>query len=419
MGVAVVAAAVAGVLVWRGGDNPHPPPRVDARPAPTLQPLRVAEKPLWTEPGDVVWVEEQDGLMLFAHSGLELTLYDATTGTPRWTLGKMHDFGGFMYSPRLWGAPDERHLVGQEGVLVQYDQGDCHAGFCEPSPGHESGLVLVSATDGSIVWRTPALTFPEGPLRERPEPMLQVVDDRVAVVSVLTGLVGSVYDKGIQRNVAFDVRTGAKLWEGADGVWPMWIVGDTMLGVVSARFPSTWVNGEATGATIVATNLHTGEKQWERADSRLVMVAGDLALITDGAPRLTAVTADDGREVGSLDHTDRMADCRTDRTTLVACSSKSDGRAHDIVTFDVKRRKLGTATPGKQTVLTLDSVRGGRLWVTGRQARDPGEDRAYTIDSAGNEIDRKLDLPGDILLLTEDKAVLRNEDATGVYEILD
>jgi outer membrane protein assembly factor BamB len=416
LGIAVVAAVVVTVLVWPSGEDPAPP-RATA-PAPTLKPLRLAENPLWTGPHDISWAEERDGLMLIQHGNGGLSLHDATTGTSRWTFEKLHDLGGVRYSRTFDGGPDERHLIGEEGVLVQYDEVECRGNFCEPGPGDESGLALVSAADGRVVWRTPVVVFPDGPYESRPNPTLRVADDRVAVVSVMTGLVGPEYDKGTRLTVAIDVRTGAKLWERADGVWPMWIAGDTLLGIASPKPQYIGHTGDPAGVAVVATDLTTGEKRWERAESRLASVAGDVALIADGSTRLTAVTAGDGRQVGVVDHADRIVDCQSDRTALIACSTKVTSLNHDIVTFDAGRRKTGTATPGEKTVLSLKSVRAGRIFVNGADPRDATRERTYTMDSAGNEIDRRLDLPGDILLLTENRAVLATEDATAVYEIL-
>lgn len=416
LGVALVAAAVVTVLVWPSGEDPAPP-RAAAQ-APLLEPLRVAERPLWTGPTDVMWAEMRDGLALFQHGDLALSLYDATTGATRWTMEKLHDLGGVAYVATLHSGPDERHLVGQAGVLVQYEGVQCRGDFCEPGPGDESGLALLSATDGRVVWRTPVLTYPDVPYESRPNPTLRVADDRVAVFSVMTGLVGPKYDKGTQLTVAIDVRTGAKLWERADGVWPMWIAGDTLLGVAAPWPPHSGLGGDPTDYTIVASDLTTGEERWEREDSRLVTVAGEVGLVEDTSKNLTAVAAEDGRELATFEHADRMAACQTDRT-LIACLTKFDGRDHDIVTFDTEKRKTGTVTPGAKTVLTLESVRAGRLFVTGRHASDPAKDRTYTLDSAGNEIDRRLDLPGDILLLTEDRVVLTTEEGTAVYKILD
>ena len=415
--VVVIAAAVVTVLVRQGDDAP--PASRDASPAPTLKPLRLGEKPLWRGPDDVLWGEARDGLMLFQHGDVSLSLYDATTGTPRWSMDKMHDLGGVVYRPTFDGGPDEQHLVG-DGVLVQYGViTGCTRGFCDF--GDENGHALLSTTDGHVLWRTPVLSsYPEVPEESRPNPTLRVADDRVAVASVLTGLVAEGYDKGTQLNVAIDVRTGTRLWERADGVWPMWIAGDTLLGVRSPAPPSTRPSGDTTGATIVGTDLMTGEQRWERPGARLVTVAGEFALVADGTAHLTVINAGDGKEIGAF--RESVESCRSDRTALIACYSKTDGYDGDIVTFDAGRGKTGTATPGRATVLSLDAVRDGRIYVTGRQPRDPAARREYTLDGAGHEIDRELDLPGDLFLIAEGRAALstddHGDDTTAVYEVL-
>lgn len=425
--VVAVAAVVTAVLAWPDEETTPPRDTATQRPAPTLKPLQLADNPLWTAPEDVMWAEERDGLMLFGHGDLNLSLYDAN-GAPRWTMEKMHDLGGVASSATFNGGPDERHLTGH-GVLVQYNYtADCQypdnpprsRGVCHSGPDDESGLTLVSTMDGRVVWRTPVLaSYPDVPLESRPEITLRVADDRVAIVSVLNGLVHSGYDKGTQLTVAIDTRTGAKLWERADGVWPMWIVGDTVLGVRSARLPAAGIGDDPAGMTVVATDLATGEQRWERAGSRLVTVAGDVAMVDDGSSHFTAVTAVDGKTVGTLENADRMEDCDTDGTALIVCLLPDDGRDKKLTTFDVAGRRSGTPAAA---VSSLDGVRAERIFVTGRRAGDPTAFRPYTLDSVGNEIDRELDLPGEIVLLTNDRAILSNDEhgdvTTEVYEVL-
>jgi outer membrane protein assembly factor BamB len=387
---AAVAAIVAAVVLWPEGET-APAASAPRAPEPLLPPLEFGAEPLWRGPTDVQDVEADDDAVLFQHSDMSLTLADAATGTTRWTLEKMHDLGGVGLIQTRNGGPGERHLVAG-GVLAEYYYtADCQypdkppgsRGVCHGGPDDEAGLALLSAQDGSVVWRTPVVTsYPAAgtPVESRPEQILRAANDDVAVVTVTNGMVDSYYASGTQRTVAVDVRTGKVRWDGAKGVWPMWIAGDTLLGVVSPALPDDGIAG-----TVVAIDLATGEKRWERQAAALVTVAGDVALVRGGG-ELAVVETGTGAEVGTFD--DVKSACRSDHRTVIACAAPLDSSAlhNHLTTFEVGSRKFRTSERDVRELVAVWD--GGRIVVLHLTS---DSERTYSVDVNGTVVDEELD----------------------------
>lgn len=405
-GIAAVAVVATAVVLWPA-DEPDKP--VARPPAPLLKPLKLADQPAWHGPGGIMDIEDNGDALLFTHGDGQLTLIDGKSGANRWTLEKLHDLGDARGVIQTFQAgPGERHLV-DDGVLVEYEYtADCtypenpprSRGVCNSGPDDETGVALLSPADGHVVWRTPVIApFPDVPYAQRPQQILRAADDRVAVVTVTTRLIDPQYDAGTARTVAIDVPTGRILWDKPDGTWPMYIVGDTLLGMKSGEQPG--IGPDDPTATVVATNLLTGEKRWERQESGLMTAAGDMVLVRgNGFPILSVLTGKEVTRFGAV------SGCATDRHTLIACTTPDDG----VVVYDVHS--------GKTTELDAPPVEavwdGGRI-VVGDHAR------TWSIDRNGTVIDKDLDLPGETTWHTGHHVLLEpkshGDDAIEVYAI--
>lgn len=442
--VVVVAAAVLTVLISTGGGSDDPATAAPSKPPPTLEPLRLGDKPLWTSEetvyADVSHVEVRDEVLLFHHGDSNLTLVDAATGKPRWTIDKLQELAGgdgAQWLRTFGGGQGVHRLVGRgddAAVLVEYHYwADCThppghpggRGVCHGSPSDETGLALVSGQDGSVVWKTP--TIPSYPAEvdydTRPEQVLRVVDDRVALVSITAGAPTSPgYDLGPQRTIAIDMRTGATLWEQSDGGWPSLIVGDTVLSQVSKGLPGSGLSDELPEGTVVASDLATGQRQWDLsgrfARSRLVLTAGDVALVTGvterapAEPSVVVLAAGTGRELAGFDDGEHLRSCESDGRSLIACAVRETQTTGDyeIATFQVDDRTIRPTATGRAAVAAVHAVWAERIEVSSRTP-DGQESRSYTLDSAGNTIDENL--PGDFVGISGNRAVFLAGAGTG------
>ena len=376
VGAAVaVAAVVTGVLLWPGDEPVAQPP-----PAPLLKPLRLADHAAWHGPADVTALEDDGQVVLFKHDE-GMTLVDGRTGAQRWTVTGRDDLGeGRDLSLRTaYSGPAERHLV-RDGVLVEYEHG----------PGGETGVALLSRDDGHVVWRTPVITsFPGEPAAGHQEQILRVADDRVAVVTVTTAAVREDYAAGTARTVAIDVPTGKVLWDRADGTWPMYILGDAVLGVKSGGYPTT--EGRDPVGTVVATDLRTGEQRWVRADSGIMAGAGEVVVLRGGGEN-PVLSAADGREVTRFEN---VISCESDLRTVFACSVGTRDFSSKIVTFDVAHGKPGAVLQDRGL---LEAVwDGGRIVLSGGTGQ-----RDHSVDVNGTLVDE--DLNPHLTTVTGDRA---------------
>lgn len=250
---------------------------------------------------------------------------------------------------------------------------------------NEFGLVLLSAEDGRELWHT---STGEG-LR------LQAADDRIALVTVTEGASHSeVAELDELKIIAYDVRTGDKAWE-RTGAWPTAIVGDTVLGV-RALEDDAWESGLNSTAVAVAFDAKTGEPRWDLEDryqaSEVVLAVGDVvvvhALQSKKPPAmLMALSAESGEHVADFgDAPD--AYCETDGETIVACTP--NGRSISVIQVDSKK-VTQLSVDG-----SLDTVGRDRLYVDGLDH--------HSVDLAGVTVDQSM--PGKPVLVTDDYLVV-------------
>lgn len=123
-----------------------------------------------------------------------------------------------------------------------------------------------------------------------------------------------------------DDETGVALLSPADGhvVWRTPVIA-SFPDVPYARRPQQILRAaDDRVATVVATNLRTGEKRWERRESGLMTAAGDVILVRgNGFPMLSVST---GKEVARFG---AVSGCATDKHKLIACTTPDDGMVID------------------------------------------------------------------------------------------
>jgi hypothetical protein len=428
--LAVAVAVVLAVIIVSGGDSvetaspdPAPPSTVEPE-SPLLEPLSLGEEPLWTKEDS--WVvrntggtQVRDGVMLTATPD-DFALVDIATGEARWhlELGDLPGGDGAVFDGLGSSRP---FLVGhgdELGVLVTYRYGHCES--------WEEGLALLSGKDGTVVWRTPTAPVEDCQLNHWLQE-LWAADDRVALVRVVPS--AGQTNVANARMVAVDVRTGAKLWE-RPGVWPHTIAGDVALGVTSSSEPhlstpsvGTMVSGSEWGivdeGSVVAFDLATGEPRWELSErypaSRLVHVAGEAALV--------AVPVDpNGHQVRG-----EVVDVRTGRriadfgdlTDDDTCAS--DNQA--LIACSVDPRFNGTVVTFQaddRSVRTAPRELSG-VWALAVQSgritvKDIGDGSYFTVDRAANPIDENA--PGQLVAMAGDKAIFGSgESGRHVIEV--
>jgi outer membrane protein assembly factor BamB len=407
--VAVVVLVVVGIVMVSTDDQERPAaPRSTQRsttrstpPAPpSLEPLPVAAKPLWTSrgPGEAVTAEVRDGVAIY--DGQDLRLVDAASGAVRWSVVGDEDLLGGD-GAQLLGLYVRPRLVGHGAglaVLADYYWTNCPEESCFGNQWKdEAGLVLLSAADGRVRWRVP--TFEPG----EESFWLEYVDDRTALVSVAAGEHAAAADV---RAMAIDVRTGKVRWE-RTGFWPRGVVGDTVLGDENDGHPDSRELDDMPDDTVedpvavpdggvAGFDLATGAPRWERDDSELMLTGGDVALVRDARGRdveAMIVEGATGREVTKFVGTAEF--CAADEAML-ACQVDLDG-LDEVATFRFDDRKVEVSASGL-TAFGVDAVWRDRIFVHNARTR-------YTITRAGNRVDRRL--PGELVAITDDYALFR------------
>lgn len=427
--VAVVVAVVLGVVfVWSGGSDDPPPAARQERPKPVLKPLRLDDRPLWTSRGVVPLsasgVDVLGGTMLVHQIGNEsITAVDRGTFGARWTVTRGAEVTG---DGGVWLGSSQ---VRGDNLLMKWEYTqDCsdgpNRGVCHESGKDRSGLVLRSAMYGTQKWAATIIpSFPEPvDLDTRPQLVLGAMSDTVALVSIGVGL-----RSATERNtppastIAVDLRTGETLWENKDGMWPLAIAGDTVLGEVRTPGSAKW--------TVVGADLATGERRWGHGGGldqvHTVRTAGDVALLagrTDGEPerdRAVFVDARTGRVRGEVARSANVAvgSCDGDGETVLACVTH-DRKTYDtkVTIFRVDRHTATTVDTDYGSTLKIDAAWSGRLQLAGTP-RGGGDPREFTMDSAGNVIDPNLDLPGTVVDVSDGRATIVTEDDVEVYRV--
>jgi hypothetical protein len=331
----------------------------------TLPRLDVATEATWTS-HEVFDAQLLDGTALVVgHKTFQVI--DTVSGEVRW---EDTDLGGGATWDSFIGTP---HLVG-EGVVSAYYLPD----------EAEYGLALFSAEDGRVVWRT---ATGEGA-------RLRAADDRVVLVSVTED--GPPVEPADLRMIAFDTRTGDKLWE-RTGTWPTAIAGDTVLGVnaLAEDDSALSVNVDAVAA---AFDVATGKPRWDLGSryrgSEVVLAAGDVALVhatksTKTEAKLVLVSTETGKQVAEFGNSE-AALCETDGDTTIGCFF--DGNSVSVFALDdqtVTRVTVGDVFEG---------IGQNRIFLRGLG------DSHYTVDLSGRTIDEQL--PGEPVTVTDDCLVV-------------
>jgi outer membrane protein assembly factor BamB len=435
--VLIVAALVAVAVIAGGSENEGDraaeepeealPSGWEIVEAPSgLEPLSLSVDPLWgTDAGGPLEVvsaavfRDDVAVLLGGDDGNrtdQLAVVDAATATPRWSIGGLDELTGgdgavwwlasdSPFSPNVVNQPDGW------AVLVPYYYSPC-PGWChytQVDQTAEYGVAALSAADGHVLWKTtvvPAAPMTDPP-PETPTIRAMVTSEDLALVVVEPGDVEyaphtQTYVDAL-RAIAIDPTSGSILWE-VTGVWPKAVVGDSVLAHTGAD-PMRSRLGEddqREGPALVALDASTGRTRWDLSErfrySDLVLTAGEVALVevpADGADdsigdvplqgvETLAIDLETGREVTSLGT--EIGPCRTDQTSLVACSLRGpDGPGDDrVATFQLDDRDVGVSE-ARFDGLSIDDVWDGRVFVT---AFDPPQpERPEFPDTGGMDRD--------------------------------
>lgn len=359
-GAVIVLAGVVLMYVFTSGpDQPDaaPPP---PKPAPTLKPLEYGSDAIWSTADGENPVDVRDGVAVY--DGIDkLVVADAKTGLARWKVLDLKPFPG--ETDVRWSRPSGdvgSRLVDHDGglaVLTEY--------FATDADG-EYGLALLSATDGTVLWRSPLRTSDQG-LRFA----LTAVDDRIAVVTYQSG-----------GTAAISIKSGKKLWTGT-GRYGVGIAGDVV--VTQDRKPGQDEEGQG---KVSALDLSTGAVVWDLDDryeaAEVVSAGGDVVVVRARIESKTVgkvLAAGDGHELAGLAD---VRSCAVD-SAVVACAGGGPVEIVDVGT--------GAVTHGSGPVSDVDLVRDGRIHVS-------SSDRAWTVDTEGNVIDKSL--PGRVTAMTDE-----------------
>jgi hypothetical protein len=394
--VAVVVLVVVGIVVVSTNAEPEPPaaaPRsTTARSTPptppSLKPIPVNAKPLWTSRGEARTADVREGLAIYG--GRSLVLADAASGAVRWSVTRDEDLPGadgaqwmsWFASPQLVGHGDG------VAVLVDYYWNSCaeEGGCTRGQAKDEVGLALLSSASGKVLWRVPTAEPGQASF------WLEYVDDRTALVSVAPG--HSVAAEDV-RAMAIDLPTGKIRWE-RTGFWPRAVVGDMVLGEKNDVHPDEREPDAVPDGSVAGFDLATGAPRWERGDSQLVVTGGDVTLVRAARGREVEgviVEATTGREVTKFGGT--AESCAGD-DIMLACQLDLDG-LDEVATFRLDDRKVDVSA-AELTSFEVDAVWRDRIFVNGDHER-------YTITRAGNKVDRHL--PGDLVAIADGYALFR------------
>ena len=368
--------AVLAALAVTGCSTPEaqpPAPTTTTTPAKsTLPRLDVAAEATWTG-HEVFDAQLRDGTALvIGHRAFQVI--DTETGDVRWEVDSATDLGDGATWDSSIGTP---HLVGEGRNLAVVSS------YYRPSKV-EYGLALFSAEDGRVLWRT---TTDEGA-------KLRVADDRIVLVTVTEG--GTVVEPSDLRMIAFDTRTGDKLWE-RTGTWPTAIAGDTVLGVnVLGEDDSTLsVNLDAVAAAFDAA---TGKPRWDLGSryrgSEVVFAVGDTVLVhattsTKEEAELVLVSTKTGKHVADIGASE-SALCVTDRDTTIGCFLNGNS----VAVYGLDDQEVTHVTVED----VLEAVGQNRIFLGGVG------DSHYSVDLTGKKLDEQL--PGEPVTITDDHLVV-------------
>jgi hypothetical protein len=225
-------------------------------------------------------------------------------------------------------------------------------------------------------------------------------------------------------------------------MWPSAVAGETIMGAVPVPDSPQW--------TVVGADLHTGRRTWTRPggfdEATVEQVAGDVALLrgttgaASGPDHLAFVDVTTGRTITELDHPEKFVEfdvstetdqvepvlsCGDDDDTLIACAGRDDPSTADevaadddlVAVFRVDERTVTTELVDYGNIRVIDGWH-GRAELAGSPPGDPYPEKSFTMDSAGNVIDKDLRLPGRLEELTADRATFITGTVVEVYEVV-
>ncbi|HEX6357504.1 PQQ-binding-like beta-propeller repeat protein [Actinophytocola sp.] len=349
---------------------PPVPTTISAKPK--LPKLDVAAEAAWTSDGTSE-ARLRDGTAL-AVGQKTFQVIDLASGAVRWKTDENTGLGGGRWDTRV-GTP---FLVGEGANLAVL------SAYYRFGQDNEYGLVLLSAMDGRVLWQK---TTGE-------HLFLHAADERIALVT--TTEVATLTKPADLRMIAFETRTGNQLWE-RTGAWPAAIAGNTVLGVngLEQDLP---LDALGPGPSVFAFDVATGDPRWDIADryegSEVLLTAGEVVLVrgtesTEDKAELVLLSAGTGKRV--VDIGEVTANCETDGEATIVCGSEDD----TLSVFRLADQSV-TSVPNDDVV---EAVWRDRIFVNAIG------DRHYTVDLAGNEIDRIPGAPvavsGDYLVVHE------------------
>jgi outer membrane protein assembly factor BamB len=411
-----MGAAVAVVLAGcTGQPDPVPPPD---DPAPGnivepsgLEPVTVAEEPLWrwdngdapvmiTEVsfhGDVALVNGSEQV----EEGWGLSIVDADSGAPLWSMRATEPLeggDGASAMPLSGVAVSERHRI----LAVPYYSSRCVAEPCPP-PGQQSperGVAGLDLDTGEVQWFNPVIaSVDEG---ADPDAARRFGDLTVGVYGgsgdAFMVVAGPLMNQGSPdefRTLGLRPADGAEMWT-ADGVRGM---GATDTTVVSAAGPPEG------GRSLIALDLDTGSERWaiDEFSGALVDIGGDwLAVRHDTEYQVIDLT--DGTSIHRADDVVGGAVLDAETGMLTYRTSENLDRLNTLMPA-AQDGPLVSKSEVSQRATPLLSV-GGYI-VT----HHPTDDTTLIVDRSGAELSDRL--PGQPVVLTDDRLVLREGDGTG------
>lgn len=384
----------------------------------TATPLRFGREPLWTGEtkgapryADGFALHGED-LVMFTGPGQgeidRLSVVDAATGRPRWTLSAERPLPG-GHGVRWLGRDtfDPPQVVdrGRDwGVLVVTAQ-------VAPVRQHAYGLALLSGEDGHVLWRRPLVARTDSPPHGRavyPSPVL--TGGGLALVGLYPASGGTV---GELKLVAVDAHSGHRLWT-RTGLRPTAVASGS---VVAAEWPgpATTAPDDTEAGTVAVLDAATGRTRWSLLGripvAQVAATAGGLIVVRgqrngmSDAPVILDLAR--GTEVGRMSRF--TLNCADDDTTLIACDSMYPARRLFTIRTDERRLRVsGRETP----VGPVELVKDGRIYYG--HTDGPGQE----IDPSGTTL--AGDLPhGTLKALSGEYAVfaLSPAHAYQVYRI--
>lgn len=323
---------------------------------------------------------------------------DAATGEVRWTLTDGHPvLGGGGAVPDHGGTFREPLVTGERTgddwtLLIPYVLPRTERG------APERGLAAVSGADGRMLWKTRLVKA--GEATSDIAGRVVGAHDALAVLAM-----PSSGDPSDQRVVAVDLKTRKKLWE-RSGLLAYAVAGETV--VATTRYPSDASAEQAqTVRSVVGLNAKNGATRWSRKPegrkAELVAATDQLTVFTqeneDGS--VGDATVLDSTSGAERYRVDQASSCDQDADGLIACLRSRPG---DLTVFepDSGDRVTDAKRVGeKDGSSELAGVWNGRVGVSSERP-DEDQPRHLLVDRDGGRLADEL--PGRPVALSPDYA---------------